>query len=606
LAAIAAEKDRPNILWITCEDMSPHLGCYGDRYAHTPNLDRLAAEGVRYTRAFATASVCTPARSCLITGVFASSLGTQHLRGPQPLAPTVCCFTQYLRESGYYCSNRVKEDYNFRTPPAAWDESSKKAHWRGRKPGQPFFSVFNFMGTHQGQVRYGEEEFRKVNATLKPEERHDPATVPLPPYYPDTPIVRRIQAQMHTQMTLVDKEAGELLAQLDADGLADDTIVFFYSDHGTGLPRHKRWLFDSGIRVPLVIRFPKKYERLAPGKPGAAIDRLVSFVDFAPTVLSLAGVAIPDYMQGVAFLGPRAGKPRQYVFAIRDRVDEVYECSRTVRDERYQYIRNYFPHRPRMQFSTFSEITPIRQEIRRLAAEGKLEGDAAWLMSPTTPPEELYDTQTDPHEMRNLVGSPAHREVLDRLRAVLHDWMIDTRDTGLLAEVEMCRRAKGRSPYDMARGQGEYEIERILDAAEQVGKGPESCPSLVRLLADKDAGVRYWAATGLTALGPDAKPAEAALETALADESPNVRLAAAEALCRIGGEKRGLPVLVEALEDPDERLRLQAAITLAALGENARGAKEALRKAHADAKGGGDYPMFIRWGLEQALRNVGE
>ncbi len=605
LPSQAAEKaDRPNVLWITAEDMSAHLGCYGDEYAYTPNLDRLAEKGIRYTRAFASAPVCTPARSCLITGVFASSLGTEHLRGFQPLPKKMHCFTEFLREAGYYCSNNVKEDYNFTTPKNAWDESSNKAHWRGRKKGQPFFSVFNFMTTHQSQVRYSQQKFDQINAKLKPEERHDPAKVPLPPYYPDTPIVRRIQAQVHTQMTAFDKQAAGLLKQLKEDGLADDTIVFVYSDHGTGLPRHKRWLHDSGIRVPLIIYFPKKYRHLAPGKPGTATDRLVSFVDFAPTMLSLLDLKIPDYMQGTAFLGPKTGKPRKYIFAIRDRVDEVYECSRTVRDERYQYIRNFFPHRPRMQYSTFSERTPIRQEVRRLAAEGKLKGDAAWLMGPTKPPEELYDTQADPHEMKNLVDSPKHRETLERLRAALRDWMIDTRDTGLLAEVEMCRRVAGGSPYEVAREKGKYEIEKILDAAELVGGGPKTCPDLVKLLGDRDAGVRYWAATGLTALGPEAKPAEEALKKALADESVNVRLAAAEALCRTGCEKDGLPVIVKELESKDDRIRLQATIILAALGEKARPAKETMKKIHAQSRGGGHYPMYIRWGLERALGNV--
>jgi len=279
--------------------------------------------------------------------------------------------------------------------------------------------VFNFMTTHQSQVRYAQEKFDAINATLKPEERHDPKKVPLPPYYPDTPIVRRIQAQMHTQMTKFDKQAAGLLKQLEEDGVADDTIVFVYSDHGTGLPRHKRWLHDSGIHVPLIIHFPKKYQHLAPSKPGTSSDRLVSFLDFAPTMLSLLDLKIPDYMEGSAFLGPKDAKPRKYIYATRDRVDEVYECSRTVRDERYQYIRNFFPHRPRMQHSNYSERTPIRQEVRRLAAAGSLTGDDAWLASPTKPPEELYDTQADPFEMKNLYADPDHKKIVTDMKAEL-------------------------------------------------------------------------------------------------------------------------------------------------------------------------------------------
>jgi len=603
MPATGAETDgpRPNILWITCEDMSPHLGCYGDTYAVTPNLDRLARQGVRYTRAFAAASVCTPTRSTLITGVFASSLVTQHLRGPAPLPEGIRCFTEYLREAGYYCSNNVKEDYNFATPPTAWDESSNVAHWRKRKPRQPFFSVFNFTTTHQGQIRYSAEQFERINAQLPPEERHDPKLAPLPPYYPDTPTVRRNVAQLYTQITRMDKQVKQLLDQLEEDGLAEDTIVFFYSDHGTGLPRGKRWLHDSGIRVPLIIRFPEKYQRFAPRKPGSAVDRLVSFVDFAPTVLSLVGLPIPDYMQGSAFLGERAGAPRRYVFAIRDRVDEVFEFSRTVRDDRYQYIRNYMPHRPVMQYSTYSEQTPIRQELRRLAADGELAGSQAWLMRPAKPAEELYDTQTDPHAMHNLVDSPRHREILERMRGALRTWMIETRDTGPLPEAEMRARARNGSPYVMARRAGAFPLARILDAAELIGRGPAEFEKLRNLLADSDPAVRYWAATGLAALGGDARGAQAELTRAIRDRSPSVRIAAAEALCRLEREKDALPVLVDALKHQDPRVRLHAAAVLVAVGEKARAVLPQIKAAAAD-RGQGNYALYTRWALAHVMK----
>ena len=593
----------PNILWITCEDISPHLGCYGDGYAVTPNIDRLAEQGVRYTRAFATASVCTPARSCLITGVYASSLGTQHLRGHAPLPQRIRCFTEYLREAGYYCSNNVKEDYNFTTPPGAWDESSRQAHWRGRKPDQPFFSVFNFTTTHQGQIRYSAEQFAKINAQLAPDQRHDPAKVPVPPYYPDTPEVRRNLAQLYTQITKMDKQVRGLLDQLQEDNLAENTIVFFYSDHGDGLPRHKRWIYDSGTRVPLVIRFPEKFQHLAPGRPGATVDRLVSFVDFAPTVLSLAGLEIPATMQGRVFLGRQAGPSPQYVFAIRDRVDEVYEFSRTVRDGRYRYIRNYMPHRPRMQHSDYSEHTPIRKELRRLAAGGELQGPSEQFMSPTKAPEELYDTQADPHEIHNLADSPDHREILRRMRSALHGWMIETCDMGLLPEAQMHTRAGGNSPYEMARQDGKFPIERILEAAERVGRGPAERPRLTALLAEDDPAVRYWAATGLAALGPEARPAAEALTKALADPAPSVRLAVAEALCRLGREKDALPVLAAGLEDQDHRIRLQAAMTLVALGRQARPVIAQMKKAAAETNKS-QHATYARWALAHALKNL--
>ncbi len=596
-------KSRPNILWITCEDISPLLGCYGDKYAITPHLDRLAQQSVRYDRAFASASVCTPARSCLITGVHASSLGTQHLRGPASPPKEIRCFTEYLRKAGYYCTNNVKEDYNFATPPGAWDESSRQAHWRGRKPGQPFFSVFNLTTTHQGQIRYSAEQFARINKELPPQKRHDPARVPLPPYYPDTPVVRRNMAQLYTQITKMDRQVGDLLGQLQQDGLAEETIVFFYSDHGTGLPRHKRWLHDSGTQVPLIVRFPEKYRHFAPARPGETVDRIVSFVDFAPTVLSLVELEIPAYMQGRAFLGRQTGRPRQYVFAIRDRVDEVYEFSRGVRDDRYHYIRNYMPHRPVMQHSDYSERTPIRQELRRLAAEGKLDGLPGRLTGRTKPPEELFDTRSDPHEIHNLAGSAEHEEILGRMRGELRRWMIETRDTGLLPEAEMHFRAAGKPPYDMARQADVFPVERILDAAELVGRGPAELPKLTALLTDPDAAVRFWAATGLTVLGAEAQPAAKDLTLKLADTSATVRFAAAEALCRLGREQEALPVLAAGLQNTDQRIRLHAATVLVALGEKARPAVPQMKQA-ALSKAKGPHATYTQWALRHALHQL--
>ena len=595
---------RPNILWITTEDLSPVLGCYGDAYAVTPNLDRLAQQGVRYTNAFASASVCTPARSSLITGVFASSLGTQHLRGPQPLSEQVRCFPQLLREAGYYCTNNVKEDYNFPTPAAAWDESSRTAHWRNGESGKPFFSVFNLLTTHQSRIRFTGEQLEKITARLTPQQRHVPALAPLPPYYPDTPLVRHDVAQLYDLATAMDRQVQDLLDQLQEDGLADDTIVFFYSDHGTGMPRHKRWLHDSGIHVPLIIRFPEKYRQLAPVAVGETTDRMVSFVDFAPTVLSLVDLPIPETMQGRAFLGRQAAEPRQYVFAIRDRVDEVYEMSRTVRDKRYQYIRNFMPHRPRLQYSDYSEKTPTRVELRRLAASGELSGAALDLMSPTKPAEELYDTDSDPHQIRNLATDPGYEAQLTRLRAALRGWMIETRDTGLLPEAEMHARSAGGAPYDMARDNDRFNVTDVLAAADLVGRGPDCLQQATTSLADPDSAVRFWATTALMAMGEDAAPALPALRRLLDDKSASVRLAAAEAVCRLGASESALPVVAAALNSDSPAVRLQAAIVLAAIGGQARPVLPSVQTALSKEPRKGDYSMYIRWALERVVRQT--
>lgn len=571
--------ERPNILWITCEDLTPLIGCYGDEFATTPNIDRLAREGVRYTNAFAMASVCSPARSCLITGVYPVTLGTQSLRSEVPMPDQIHCFSEYLRDAGYYCTNNVKEDYQFKTPPTAWDESSNKAHWRNGPKGKPFFSVFNSMLTHQSRVRMRGKEIAAQTKALTDEMRHSVDSVPVPPYYPDTPEVRRDMANLYDLVTAMDLWMGKLLEELEEDGLADNTIVFFYSDHGTGMPRHKRWLYDTGLHVPLVVRFPEKYAHLSPVATGESTDRLVSFVDFAPTVLSLAGLEIPSSMHGTAFLGSKAGKPRDCVFAIRDRVDEVIEVSRAVRTDRYKYIRNYMPHRPVMQVGDYSERGPTRQAIRRLGDTGQLKGTAAIMTKPTKPTEELFDLRKDPLELNNLAGDPAHHQILIELRARLRDWMLDKRDTGFLPEGEIYSRCpNGQVPYEMAAQDSLYPLEKVLTAAELVGR-PGTAAQLVAALNSDDSAVRYWGAVGLLAKGKGAAPYKAHLRKALDDPSPFVRITVAEALGHLDETRVSLPVLGDALVSDDAWTRLYAAASVKYLGAEAALLAPQARKA---------------------------
>ena len=399
---------RPNILWVSFEDTNPFYGCYGDPVARTPNLDRLAADGGRWPNAFSTAGVCAPARSAVITGMYPISIGTHHMRTTHtnPAAPElptpysavvphyVKCFPEYLRAAGYYCTNNVKTDYQFDPPLTAWDELSQQAHWRNRPDAnQPFFAVFNLGGTHESAMW----------PERTPEIAFDPAEMPLPPYFPDTPKVRTAMARMYTQIERNDRLLGKLLDQLDADGLADSTVVFHWSDHGP-LPRGKRWPYDSGIRVPMIVRWPGRIE------PGSVSNRLVSTIDLAPTVLSIARVRVPAHMQGRAFLGPAAGPARHYVYASRDRHDESYDMVRAVRDKRLK---------------------------QRLQSRCNGIGDL-----------ELYDTRTDPWEIRNLARDPACRADLARLRKALDEWRSRVGDLGEIPEAEMVRRwyPGGRQP----------------------------------------------------------------------------------------------------------------------------------------------------------------
>jgi N-sulfoglucosamine sulfohydrolase len=445
LAAPADAAKRPNILWITVEDMSPRLASYGDHTVSTPRLDRLAREGVRYTRAFGVYGVCAPNRHALILGMYPTSTGAMAMRtwkrtaaldqitDPELLAiptyeatppPEARCFPEYLRAVGYFCTNNAKTDYQFRDPVSAWDESGRDAHWRHRPRAEtPFFSVFNLTVTHES----GTFEPRSPAVT-------DPDRVELPPYYPDTPIVRRDLARHYDNIAAMDALVGRVLDELGEDGLVDSTVVFFFSDHGDGLPRMKRWVYDSGIHVPLLVRFP--------GGEGAGTTNgeLVSFVDFAPTVLSLAGVPVPAHMQGRAFLGAQRAEPRRYVYAARDRMDPAPETIRAVRDARYKYVRNYRPDLPYVGFIPYRDRAGIMQEIHRLAAAGAL-GDDQWqLWALKKPLEELYDAEADPHEIHNLASDPRHLEKLAELRQAHLEWTERTGDLGHIPETELIRR----------------------------------------------------------------------------------------------------------------------------------------------------------------------
>ena len=431
-----ANAQKPNILWVSFEDTNPFYGCYGDPVARTPNLDRLATEGCRWPNAFSTAGVCAPARSAVITGMYPISIGTHHMRtahtnAATPELPTpysavvphyVKCFTEYLRAAGYYCTNNVKTDYQFTPPLTAWDELSTEAHWRNRPDkGQPFFAVFNPTTTHESGM-WPEK---------CPEPTFEPDAIELPPYFPDTPKVRLAMARMYTHIEHSDGLLGQFLDQLDEDGLADNTLVMHWSDHGP-LPRGKRWPYDSGIRVPMIARWPERLE------PGSVSDQLLSTIDLGPTVLSAAGIPVPWHMQGHAFLGQQAAPPREYIFASRDRYDESYDMVRAARDKRFKYIRHYRPDLPYLLWIPYRNRHPILQEMWRLHMAGELEGPQR-LMFQSRPVEELYDTQADPWEIHNLAADPAYEPELERLRDALDDWRDEAGDLGETPEAEMVR-----------------------------------------------------------------------------------------------------------------------------------------------------------------------
>ncbi len=441
------EGARPNIVWISNEDMSPRLGAYGDALARTPTLDALAKQAVRYTRAFTTAPVCAPSRAAIITGMHQNAIGAQHMRttenrvpelpGPYLAVPPfyVKAFPEYLRAAGYFTSNRSKTDYQFGEPFTIWDDLGPKAHWRNRRDkSQPFFSVFNITVTHESQI-FPTSPARKGKPLVT-----DPAKVRVPPYYPDTPLVRAELARVYDNIADMDAQVGTILRQLEEDGLAQRTVVFYWSDHGDGVPRAKRSLYDSGLHVPLMIHWPAGVRRAGLPVPPTVSDELVSFVDLAPTVLALAGVEVPTHMQGRVLAGEKAGPAPEYIFGARDRMDIEYDMMRSARDARFLYIRNFEPELPYAGHIIYRNQSDIMQEWFRLQAEGKLKGPAALWMRTSRPAEELYDTQADPHQIANLAGDPAHRATLERMRKAVTDWMTRVGDQGLINEAEMIQR----------------------------------------------------------------------------------------------------------------------------------------------------------------------
>lgn len=604
--------DLPNVLWLSTEDHNPAIGAYGDDYANTPTIDALAEEGILYRNAFVSSPICAPARSAIITGMHATSLGTQNLRSDIPLPDVVETLPEVLTRRGYYTSNNAKTDYNF-DESGRWHESSREAHWRNRaSEDQPFFSVFNFGTTHEGRVNTDNFDDEVLFQPL--DKRHDPDEAELPPFYPDTPEMRALWARQHDLITVVDHEISQVLDELEEDGLKDDTIIFFWSDHGYGLPRYKRWLHTTGLEAALIVYLPPKYRHLAGLPPGSETARLVSFVDLAPTVLSLVGIETPEYMEGIPFLGAHQDAPRTHFVAHRDRADDVYDMARAVRTERYMYVRNYMPHLPYIQNSyIFGDQKRGYAELHRVRAEGELpvEGEAMYRPRPR---EELYDAVADPYELNNLADDPEHRYVVQEMRARLDEWVLETRDTGFLQEAEMMLRAEDATPYEVVNDRDQYDLPRIKAAAELVGDESVLVSVLADMLNDDDSGVRYWAAEALLArVDEDAWKVRDDIRKAMSDASPSVRIKSAETMCRLGQCGDALRVLASHLADDRAWLALQAAISVRQLGERVEPIAEEIRRTRI--KYSGDvgvrgyrdwgYAMFIGFAMDEALDTLG-
>ncbi len=566
-AAQEVRRDRPNILWLVSEDNGTLLGCYGDPVARTPNIDALAARGIVFESCYAM-PVCAPSRFTLITGVYPTACGpAHHMRASGKIPAWLTGFPAYLRQAGYYTTNNAKTDYNAPLPlKALWDACGRQAEWSGRpSPETPFFSVYNHEVCHESCL------FPDSKRTLHGTP-NDPARMRVRPYQPDTPEVRADLARQYDCLAEMDRQVGLKLQALAEAGEAENTIVFYYGDNGGVTPRSKRFLHESGSHVPLVVYFPPKWRHLAPAAPGSRVAAPVHFVDFAATVLALAGVARPDHLQGVPFAGAAGVTPRRYAFSSRDRMDERYDMVRSVADGQWLYLRNFRPEVPYVEPLSYMFRARGYQSWSALAASGALTPATAQFWG-RKPAEELYDVRADPDNVTNLAGRPEHAARVAEMRRALVEQMTANRDNGLLPE------GCGLEGYEASRREGAWPVGRTLETALLASaQEPSNLPALVRAADDEAMPVRWWAALGCGILGERAAGAAPALQRLLADPAPEVRVAAAEALARQGRLELALPALERAMNDLDKPwCSLQACNALDRLGEAARPLLPAIR-----------------------------
>ncbi|WP_319589316.1 sulfatase-like hydrolase/transferase [uncultured Draconibacterium sp.] len=598
-------EELPNILWLTSEDNSPLLGCYGDEFATTPNLDKMASEGFLYTHAYANAPVCAPARNTILTGVYACSNGNQHMRSRYPISDIVKPYPVYLHEAGYYCTNNSKTDYNVNNiePNEIWDECSKTAHWKNRPEGKPFFAVFNTTISHESCIH-----------TSIPNEklRHNPEEVTISPYHPATPEMKHDWAQYYDKVEDMDIQIGKWLKELDDAGLSENTIVFYYGDHGGVLARSKRYVYETGTRVPFIVRIPDKYKYLFPAKkPGSKVNRLVSFVDLVPTLLSIVGIDIPEYLQGNAFLGQQKTEDPEYVYMFRGRMDERYDMCRAVRDKQFRYIRNYMPYRVCGQRLEYLFKAQSIRSWKEAYEAGKCNTVQSAFWEPK-PLEELYDINNDPWEINNLVNDPKYKDVLQRLRAANKEWVLRIKDTGFIPEADRVDRDNGEPMYDYMRSDN-FDLEPLVEAAEMATIGKtENIDELIRFMKNEESAIRYWGAAGLLILGEKAQPALKELKAVTNDKSANVVLAAAEALYNLGEKETAKDALLSILKIKNEFARCQALNVIDCIEENSpeiqKGVIEMIRNAGVDSLKKYDMRaakwLIEKWGLNPEDYNI--
>ncbi len=541
-AAFAGE--RPNILWLTSEDNNIHwVGCYGNEFANTPNIDALARTGFRYTHCYANAPVCAPMRSTWITGIHALSMGTHNMRSRYEIPhDQISYYPDYLKKAGYYVSNGRKTDYNIggRPDPDCWDDMDEKGEgksvdWKLLKKNQPFFKIVNFHDSHESRAQ------GDVENTI-----HDPDNVALHSYHPDNADIRKNYAKYHDAVKRMDGYIGEVLAKLEASGMAENTIVIYNSDHGGVLPRSKRYLFATGIHTPLIIRIPEKYKSLYPAEhPGDVVDEIVSFIDMPKTWLSLADAKIPKEMQGKVFLGYEKEQERAYHFAFRGRMDERIDNARAVYDKEFVYIRNYAPQVPWMQHLNYLWKMTATRSWQQAALSGDLPAKQSKYFFPKVYTEELYSLEEDWENSNNLIDDPEYAAKAESMRGALREWQLEIFDSGLLPESELVRLAgeNGLTHYEFVRDPELYNLEQLLEISDlALEQDPSNLDVLRAGLDHESVGVRYWSMLGCFLLHD-----ELAGSMAREDPSHEVRALAAWTLIQSGKKEQGIKILKDLL-----------------------------------------------------------
>ena len=560
---------RPNILWIVAEDMSDHWSCYGETTIRTPHIDQLAAEGELFENAFVTASVCSPSRSALITGMYQTTIGAQNHRSQNyegkgggnkgyyesyELPEEVPFLPEIFKEAGYYTvlggeqkpgkteggpQDLGKTDYNFE-----WDYDWYDAdNWTGRKPGQPFFAQIQLEGGKNRDVQVANPV--------------DPATVTLPPYYPDDEVMRKDWAEYLNTIVHLDKQVEEIMNRLEAEGIADSTAVFLFTDHGISHLRGKQFLYEEGMKIPLIVKWP------GTTKPGTRRQDLVSHIDIAATSLHLAGIPVPEVMQGQSFYGENY-QPREFVFAARDRCDETVDLIRAVRTDRFKYIRNFFPQKPLAQYNQYKDGKEIVQHMRKLYADGNLKPEIAQYFEAPRPAEELYDLKNDPFEMHNLAQDPAFQDTLQHMQEILLSTIKATNDLGFVPEpiAEELGKKYGNKYFILQQPENQHLISESIQTLKL-----DEVKSLQDALKHEEATVRFWAAYGLGNIAEKSEAAVPALQAAMQDESDAVKIAAARALCLMNRTEPALQVLMNNLDNTNLIVGLYSALFIEDLGE---------------------------------------